>query len=167
MSRARGVDALLTQQMGLDPSTVGSSLISRGLQARMSELGLGDQDEYERVLRGSREELQNLIEEIVVPESWFFRDDRPFGFLREHVEARWLANPGARPLRALSLPCAGGEEPYSIAMAFLDRAAWTAPGAGFTAATPSGSATCRSATATSTSTGESMSSTPPCGTGCG
>ena len=31
-----------------------------------------------------RVELQALIEEVVVPESWFFRDERPFQWLREH-----------------------------------------------------------------------------------
>src|SRR5262249_17868444 len=120
MSRARGIDALLTHQIGLDPSTVGSSLIARGLQSRMSGLGVSSRQDYGQLRRSSGEELQKLIEEIVVPESWFFRDDRPFAFLREQVVSRWLVEPDQPTLRVLSLPCAGGEEPYSIAMTLLD-----------------------------------------------
>jgi chemotaxis protein methyltransferase WspC len=68
----------------------------------------------------SEVELQALIEEVVVPESWFFRDERPFQWLADHVRERWLAQPARPPLRVLSLPCAGGEEPYSIAITLLD-----------------------------------------------
>ncbi len=86
----------------------------------MKELGLDDLVEYERRLSQSELELQELIEEVVVPESWFFRDERPFHWLREYVRKRWLRDLLRPPLRALSLPCAGGEEPYSIALTLLD-----------------------------------------------
>ncbi len=58
---------------------------------------------------------------MVIPESWFFRDEQPFAYLADRAAAGWLLDPARPPLRALSLPCAGGEEPYSIAMALLDR----------------------------------------------
>ena len=61
-----------------------------------------------------------MIEEVVVPESWFFRDERPFRWLADHVRARWITSPGRPPLHALSLPCAGGQEPYSIAITLRD-----------------------------------------------
>jgi chemotaxis protein methyltransferase WspC len=86
----------------------------------MKVLGLDDLGEYQRRLGQSELELQELIEEVVVPESWFFRDERPFLWLREYVRERWLKDLLRPPLRALSLPCAGGEEPYSIAMTLLD-----------------------------------------------
>ncbi|WP_406699525.1 CheR family methyltransferase [Singulisphaera sp. Ch08] len=120
MSGTRSIDELLTERIGLDPESVGSSLVSRGLEARMSALGLSDAKEYERHLIRSGEEFQALIEEVVVPESWFFRDDRPFTYLQDHVRSTWLAEPDRPPLRVLSLPCAAGEEPYSIAMALRD-----------------------------------------------
>lgn len=120
MNGTRSVDALLTERIGLDPRSVGSSLVDRGLEARMSALGLSDPNEYERYLSGSGEEFQALIEEVVVPESWFFRDGRPFAFLQDHVRSKWLIEPKRPPLRVLSLPCAGGEEPYSIALALLE-----------------------------------------------
>ena len=86
----------------------------------MRELGLDDLAAYERRLSQSELELQELIEEVVVAESWFFRDERPFQWFRDYVRQRWLNDPSRPPLRVLSLPCAGGEEPYSIAMTLLD-----------------------------------------------
>ncbi|AGA28992.1 CheR family methyltransferase [Singulisphaera acidiphila] len=120
MSGTRSVDELLTERIGLDPGSVGSSLVARGLEARMSALGLNDRNEYERHLSGSGEEFQALVEEVVVPESWFFRDDRPFTFLQDQARSKWLIDPSRPPLRVLSLPCAGGEEPYSIAIALRE-----------------------------------------------
>jgi chemotaxis protein methyltransferase WspC len=114
------VDRLLADRIGLDPSTVGEGLIVRGVLARMSALGLRDRGEYERVLVGSPEELQALVEEVVVPESWFFRDARPFEIFREFARAGWLIDPARPSLSVLSVPCAGGEEPYSIAMTLLE-----------------------------------------------
>ncbi|MCI4370760.1 MAG: protein-glutamate O-methyltransferase CheR, partial [Thermoplasmata archaeon] len=115
------VERMLADRIGLDPSSVGNALIARGVHARMAALGLRSKLEYDRALidRGD-EEVQALVEEVVVPESWFFRDDRPFEILAGFARVGWLADPARPPLSALSIPCAGGEEPYSIAMTLLE-----------------------------------------------
>ena len=71
-------ERLLAERIGLDSETVGAGAIARALHARMSALGLHDRDAYLQRLSGSEDELQELVEEVVVPESWFFRDERPF-----------------------------------------------------------------------------------------
>ena len=114
------IERLLASRIGLDPVSIGSPMILRAAQQRMKELGLLDITAYERWVRQSEPELQALIEEVVVSESWFFRDERPFQWLREYVCGHWLSDRLRSPLRVLSLPCAGGEEPYSIAMMLLD-----------------------------------------------
>jgi chemotaxis protein methyltransferase WspC len=114
------IEELLASRIGLDPVSVGSPMILRAAQQRMKELELVDMTTYERWVRQSEPELQALIEEVVVSESWFFRDERPFQWFREYVCAHWLQDRLRLPLRVLSLPCAGGEEPYSIAMTLLD-----------------------------------------------
>jgi chemotaxis protein methyltransferase WspC len=116
----RKIEGLLANRIGLDPTAVGSPLILRAARRRMKVLELDDLGEYERRLGQSELELQELIEEVVVPESWFFRDERPFHWLREYARERWLNDRSRPALRALSLPCAGGEEPYSIALTLLD-----------------------------------------------
>ncbi len=116
----RDIEAMLSERIGLDPESVGSNLISRAVELRMGELGLVSLDDYVSRLAGSATELQALIEEVVIPESWFFRDEAPFHFFQEHVRAGGLASPERGPLRVLSIPCAGGEEPFSIVIALIE-----------------------------------------------
>ncbi len=103
------IETLLAKRIGLDPVSVGSQLIVRAARLRMKELGLADLATYTDRLRQSESELQELVEQVVVSESWFFRDERPFQWLRDHVRARWMNNPARPPLRILSLPCAGAK----------------------------------------------------------
>lgn len=116
------VEQLLADRIGLDPSAAGPGLVARAVSTRIETLGLADADRqrYPAILRHSKAEMQALIEEVVVPESWFFRDERPFTFLTEHVLGRFSIDPSLPPFRVLSVPCAGGEEPYSIAMTLID-----------------------------------------------
>jgi len=120
LSQLDRIKTMLTNRIGLDPAAVGSTLISRAVRIRMNELGLGDVDSYTSLISGSEIELQALIEEVVVPESWFFRDEAPFRHFQDHVRAGWVAKPARSPLRVLSIPCAGGEEPYSIVIALME-----------------------------------------------
>lgn len=114
------IERLLAYRIGLDPVSVGSALILRAAQQRMKELGLADINAYERRVRQSESELQELIEAVVVSESWFFRDERPFQWFGEYVRTHWLGDGLRMPLRVLSMACAGGEEPYSIAITLRD-----------------------------------------------
>jgi chemotaxis protein methyltransferase WspC len=115
-------ERLLQERIGLDPASAGPGLVARAVRSRMKSLGIARSEgaSYLALLEESPSELQSIIEEVVVPESWFFRDDRPFAFLREHLSGRRLSEESPLPLRLLSLPCARGEEPYSIAMMLLD-----------------------------------------------
>ncbi|MBV9408439.1 MAG: methyltransferase domain-containing protein, partial [Candidatus Eremiobacteraeota bacterium] len=75
---------------------------------------------YLDLVRTSGEELQELIEAVVIPETSFFRDRGAFAALRSVVLDRQLPNAPNEPLRILSVPCSTGEEPYTIAMTLLD-----------------------------------------------
>ena len=91
----------------------------RAVDQRMRTLALDDGDAYLKLLAARKPELQALTELVVVPESWMFRDADAFHYVCAHVQRRLKASPG-RPLRIASIPCAGGEEPYSMAMALHD-----------------------------------------------
>ena len=114
------IESLLADRIGLDVASVGEGVITRGVQNRMNQLGVRRQEDYERILLEPSGEIQALIEEVVIPESWFFRDDRPFAAFREIVQAGWVEQPKRLPLSVLCLPCAGGEEPYSVAITLLE-----------------------------------------------
>lgn len=112
---------LLAERIGLDASTIGTTLLHRAVERRMAAHGLHAAEAYLALLQRSAAELAELAEEVAVPESWFFRDGQPFLRLQQFARAGWLgAAPRATPLRVLSIPCAGGEEPYSIALALLE-----------------------------------------------
>ncbi|MDG3004882.1 CheR family methyltransferase [Paludisphaera mucosa] len=115
------LDAILNERLGLDQASIGSGLVPRATRARMRATGLVEPAAYAELVARSEAELQALIDEVVVPESWFFRDVLPFAFLHGLAREGWTARPAREPLRVLSLPCAGGEEPFSIAVT-LDEA---------------------------------------------
>ena len=105
---------LLREATGLN---LAPEAVERAVKQRMGCLALARRDDYEALLEG--EELQQLIELVVVPESWMFRDPEAFSAATDFVRWRLAARPD-RQQRILSMPCAGGEEPYSMAMALQD-----------------------------------------------
>jgi len=60
-------------------------------------------------------EFEALVDQVVVPESWMLRDPAVFTEALRFVQRRLAARP-QRQVRILSVPCAGGEEPYSMAL---------------------------------------------------
>ena len=52
--------------------------IERAVQERQRRLRLDDPHAYWQRVRASEAELQELIEAVVVPETWFFRDREAF-----------------------------------------------------------------------------------------
>ncbi|QDV32349.1 CheR family methyltransferase [Tautonia plasticadhaerens] len=112
-------ERVLGERIGLNPDSLGRGPIAQAVTARRKALGLAA-GAYAGVLSGREDEPQALIEEVVVPESWFFRDRLPFEHLAMVLAPAWRDDPGRPPLRSLCLPCAGGEEPYSVVIALLD-----------------------------------------------
>ncbi|MBE0545584.1 MAG: hypothetical protein IH623_29965 [Verrucomicrobia bacterium] len=109
----------LREEIGLDPAAIGRAVFARTVRRRLTTLGLDGLSEYLQLLESSALEREELIEALVVKETWFFRDREPFhAFAR--LAREWLAQHPGETLRALSVPCATGEEPYSLAMALLD-----------------------------------------------
>jgi chemotaxis protein methyltransferase WspC len=107
---------LLQETMGLDPASVGMASVERAVQQRIAATSCGGPEAYLRFLRATPAETQALVETVVVPETWFFRDPRAFTVVAAHTHQ--ATSPG--PLHFLCLPCSTGEEPYSLAMALLN-----------------------------------------------
>ncbi len=114
------ISDLLERTIGLDVSILGTESLERAVLERMTHCGTTDVEAYYGELLRCPDELQDLIEEVVVPETWFFRDLEPFMFLARHAAAKWLTARDRETVRILSVPCSTGEEPYSIAMTLLD-----------------------------------------------
>jgi len=116
----KAIEDMLRERIGLDATSIGSSLIERSVRLRMKSLGLKSLDDYKRRLREAESEWRQLIESVVVSETWFFRDRQAFDALVQIVMTEWLARHPLQTLRILSAPCSSGEEPFSLAMALLD-----------------------------------------------
>jgi chemotaxis protein methyltransferase WspC len=112
-------DGLLREAIGLDAASLGPSAIARAVAARQAACRLDDVHGYWLRVRSSPSELQELIEAVVVPETWFFRDPAAFEALAAMARQQLIDNP-SRELRLLSLPCSSGEEPFSMAIALLE-----------------------------------------------
>ena len=118
----------LSQETGIDASSLGINALERAVQDRVrltlsvdpvKAVAEDAVDAYWRLLIDSPEERLALIEALVVPETWFFRDREAFVALARLVNEK-LARDPARVARVLSVPCSSGEEPYSVAMALFD-----------------------------------------------
>jgi chemotaxis protein methyltransferase WspC len=116
---------LLHRTIGLDAASLGHSAIERAVDQRVAawcadghaEATLAD---YWEAAQCSPSMVQALIETVVVPETWFYRDADAFKALARLAHERLAERGNALPLRVLSLPCSTGEEPYTIAMTLLD-----------------------------------------------
>jgi len=92
------------------------STVEQAVKRRMEATGETVRKAYADAL--DEAELRELLDLVVVPESWLFRDPQAFAAAVACVRQRLAA--GAKIVRILSVPCAGGEEPYSMAMALFD-----------------------------------------------
>ena len=113
------VESLLRSRIGLDAASIGAGSLERTLRSRMNALSLTDSSEYIAHLSADPAEWEELLEAVVVTETWFFRDQTPFQVFAQLFGLRARVRPG-EIIRVLSLPCSTGEEPYSLAMALLD-----------------------------------------------
>ncbi|SAK67206.1 MCP methyltransferase, CheR-type [Caballeronia glebae] len=113
---------LLHRTIGLDAESIGANAVSRAVRERYNlwrdEQG-GTLDDYYRALTQDHACMQELIEAVVVPETWFFRDPEAFAALARLARVRLHERP-AKPVRVLSAPCSTGEEAYTVAMALIE-----------------------------------------------
>jgi chemotaxis protein methyltransferase CheR len=116
--------ALIQREAGIHLSEAKKVLVEGRLARRLRELGLDFADYYGLVETDPQEKVR-MLDCICTNETHFFREPRQFEFLETHVFPEWRARAEAgtmaRRVRVWSAGCSTGEEPYSVAMAFLAR----------------------------------------------
>lgn len=113
------IKELLKREIGLDASTVGEATIRKFLGQRMRARKLDNIENYCSLLESDSNELSALLETAVIPETWFFRDTRPFTIILKTLQNNSLKYFN-RPCNILCIPCSTGEEPYSAAIFLLE-----------------------------------------------
>ena len=119
MEICAAVEKRFTDTLGLNTAAIGGAGIERIVRAGMKRSGVADAAAYLSLLSTSPEEFERCLEELVVPETWFFRDREPFILLKQSLCGQWFPSHPDETVRILSAPCSTGEEPYSIAMTLL------------------------------------------------
>ncbi len=117
---------LIYSRAGICLSSPKKALLEARLGRRLRELGLESYLAYYQYVTEdpSESELVRLLDRVSTNETHFFREPRQFDFLEQKILPNWVmqADRGLRPqqVRVWSAGCSTGEEPYSLAMMFLD-----------------------------------------------
>ena len=91
---------------------------------RMNKTGCATFREYFSNVRfeASGAEMQRLVNQLTVNETYFFREDYQFKALVEGILPDLASRrKGSEPIRLWSVPCSSGEEPYSLAIYILEQ----------------------------------------------
>ena len=116
--------SLIKERCGLLFDGDGEERLARALAERIHALALPPADYYPCLI-GRDHEFQELVNLLTINETYFFREPEQIRLLVEQLAPRFLAAHGTNghsgPVRILSAGCSSGEEPYSLAMALLDK----------------------------------------------
>ena len=121
----RGFEQLtrrISEVAGLSTEAYKPRCLRRRIAVRMRAHNVTSYEEYLAILNATPDELQKLSDALTINVTKFFRNIELWLRLREEVIPR-LWESGGRPLRVWSAGCASGEEPYTLAMLFVDTAA--------------------------------------------
>lgn len=111
---------LLKARTGLHFSEQRRAEAELGIQRAMQRAGASDPDRFFTLVKADGRLIDELVVEMAVTESYFFREPRQFEMIRNEALPEICQRlDDDRPLRAWSAGCAAGEEPYSLAMVLV------------------------------------------------
>ena len=112
---------VIKDRCGLMFEGISQDNLQKALQQRMRVLTL-QADSYLRRIAADQQEFDELICLLTINETYFFREHQQLEMLCDYLLPTLLAHkPEDQPVTILSAGCSTGEEPYSIAMALLER----------------------------------------------
>lgn len=114
------IKSIIKERIGLDASTIGDTTLEKIIQQRMKQCHIEAFDTYLTLINNNATELGELLETAVIPETWFFRDIRPFEIIYKKIRRRTGQNSNSS-CKILCLPSSTGEEPCSLVMYLLDK----------------------------------------------
>jgi len=110
-------------ERGIDLGNYRRQYLERRLAARLRNLGLHSYRQYSDLLDREPGEYTALLDALTINVTEFYRDTTVFDIFRTEIVPLMIESKLGtrhRMIRVWSAGCATGEEPYSIAMSFLD-----------------------------------------------
>ena len=104
----------LLRAVHIDGALTAPEAIRSIVDERLRATGVSSVDAYAELAARSADEIARLREQIAVPETWLFRYPGSFEALQHR-----MSTSTSRPFRVLSVACATGAEPFSIAATAL------------------------------------------------
>lgn len=113
---------MIRERCGLVLDGLAEETLVEAIDRRMAATGAGAPALYFATLMAREDEFQEFISLLTINETYFFREPEQLDLLVDRLLPRMLAEENARlPVRIFSAGCSTGEEPYSIAIALLER----------------------------------------------
>jgi chemotaxis protein methyltransferase CheR len=117
------IKELVHSYSGIILERVTSRNVDKKIQNQMKHFGVNKAEDYIMILEGfehNSKAMDDLIAELTVSESYFFRNPVQFEYILETLLPElYKRNGSSIPIRAWSAGCSRGEEAYSIAMTLL------------------------------------------------
>lgn len=118
---------LIHKKAGISMSEAKRSLVAGRLRKRLVALELSSYDEYITFLKKDEHagagEMQRFIDLLTTNETWFYREERHFDFLKKYVKSL----PVSKGINIWSAASSSGEEAYSIAMTLAEEMGLSSP----------------------------------------
>ncbi|SMQ64496.1 PAS domain S-box-containing protein [Altererythrobacter xiamenensis] len=119
--------ALLKARLGYDFHAYKPGTISRRVRRRMNLLRFDTLGDYVEHLRSDPQEMNQLVEDMLINVTSFFRDREFWEELAEEVIKPLAENAQGKPIRVWVPACSSGEEAYSYAILFDEACAQIKP----------------------------------------
>jgi len=112
---------ILHAQTGNDFNHYKRATVLRRIERRLQVNGLPNVIAYRDHLRESEDEVAELLQDMLISVTNFFRDREAFEALERNIIPKIFGELKTGQIRAWSLGCATGEEAYSLAMLLADQ----------------------------------------------
>ena len=112
------VTSMFHKVSGIQLTDAKRALVAGRLQKLAQARGLSSVDQYvEQLMRDNdTEEMVRLVDKLTTNETYFFRDDNLWNWLREEAIPEVLRRAATGPVRIWSAAASTGQEGYSLAM---------------------------------------------------